>query len=133
MTDSMPDYPDVVVGSVVVNCEDTMRAATFWSELLGRKIHIFPELRRPGEPDPHEHWLNLEWAPRFGVGMAFQRVPEPKVGTNRLHLDIFCADPEATAERVAELGGRRADGFGDHVWLDPDGNELCILPFPGGS
>jgi hypothetical protein len=116
----MPDYPDVVLAIVVVDCADPMRLARFWSELLGRRI-----------VQPHDRWVNLEWAPRFGAGLSFQRSSEPKRGKNRLHVDIFCADVEATGKRVEELGGRRAEGYGDHVWLDPEGNEFCLLRKPG--
>ncbi len=119
-----PDYPDVVAGIVVVDCADPIRVATFWSELLGRQIVT-----------PDSDWVNLEWAPRFGVGLSFQRVSEPRVGKNRVHMDIFCSDLNAIAERVEQLGGRRAEGYPDDprviVMLDPEGNEFCLVPPPG--
>ena len=80
MAEVFPDYPDVVLGAVIVDCADPMKVATFWSELLGRKIVI-----------PDERWVNLEWAPRFAIGMSFQRVPEKKAGKNRLHIQLNAA------------------------------------------
>jgi predicted enzyme related to lactoylglutathione lyase len=123
MDEVFPDYPDVVVGVVVVDCANSMTVATFWSELLGRDIVT-----------PDDRWVNLVWSPRFAVGMSFQRVPEPKVGKTRLHLDIFCTDVEATAGRVEELGGRRTEGYAGTalVMLDPENNEFCLIPWPGG-
>ena len=123
MPEVYPDYPDVVLGVVVVDCADPMKVATFWSELLGRKIVV-----------PDDRWVNLEWAPRFGVGMSFQRVPEAKAGKNRLHVDIFCADVEQTAGRAEQLGARRSSEQGGAalVMLDPEENEFCLVRSPGG-
>lgn len=120
--DMWPDYPDVVVGVVVVNSNDPMKLATFWSQLLDREIVA-----------EDENWVNLVWSPRYAVGMSFQRTSEVKDRPNRLHLDIFCGDLGATAQRVERLGGRRAP---DHdgaalVMLDPEDNEFCLLPMPG--
>jgi predicted enzyme related to lactoylglutathione lyase len=124
MSDVMPDYPDVVLGIVIVDCADPEKLAAFWSELLGRKI-----------TNEQGTFVGLEWAPRFGAGLCFQRVPEPKVGKNRLHMDLICADINATAARVEELGGKHADGYPDHpgviVMLDPEDNEFCLVPPPG--
>jgi hypothetical protein len=66
--------------------------------------------------------------------MSFQRVPEPKVGKTRLHLDIFCTDVEETARHAETIGGRRAEGYTGAalVMLDPEDNEFCLVPWPGG-
>jgi predicted enzyme related to lactoylglutathione lyase len=66
-----------------------------------------------------------------GVKLIFQRVAEPKVVKNRLHLDIHHADIEAEATRLESLGARRVercDEFGTSwiVMTDPEGNELCV-------
>jgi predicted enzyme related to lactoylglutathione lyase len=123
VSDVFPDYPDVVLGIVIVDCADPEGLATFWGELLGRKVDY------RGGP-----YVGLEWAPRFGAGLIFQRVSEPKTGKNRVHVDIFCTDVPATAARVEELGGKRAEGYADAnfiVMLDPEGNEFCLIPPPG--
>ena len=117
----MPDYPDVVLAMVIVDCSDPMRLATFWSELLGRKIVV-----------PDDRWVNLEWAPRFGAGLSFQKSDQPRPAGQRIHVDVFAGDCEATRKRVIELGGRQADGYGEHVMLDPEGNVFCVVPPPGG-
>jgi predicted enzyme related to lactoylglutathione lyase len=109
---------------VIVDCADPEPLATFWGELLGRKI-----------THRDETYVGLEWAPRFGAGLVFQRVSEPKTGKNRVHVDIICTNVEATVRRVEELGGRRADGYGGGdfvVMLDPENNEFCLIPPPGG-
>jgi predicted enzyme related to lactoylglutathione lyase len=119
LSDTYPDYPDVVLGIVIIDCADPERLATFWGELLGRKI-----------THREERYVGLEWAPRFGAGLVFQRVSEPKTGKNRVHPDVICADVQATAARVETLGGRRAEGYGDGrfvVMLDPENNEFCLV------
>ena len=58
-------------------------------------------------------------------------VAEPKVGENRLHLDLRPVDQAAEVARLEQLGARRVDiGQGDVTWVvmaDPDGNEFCVL------
>ena len=70
-----------------------------------------------------------------GSGSTSCRVPEPKVGPNRLHLDLTTTsldDQRESAARLVELGGRHID-IGqrpeeDHVVLaDPEGNEFCLI------
>jgi predicted enzyme related to lactoylglutathione lyase len=75
---------------------------------------------------------------RFGI--RFERVREPKVGRNRLHLDLTSAsadDQQETVERLVELGARHIDvgqsAEDPHVVLaDPEGNEFCVIE-PGNS
>jgi predicted enzyme related to lactoylglutathione lyase len=109
------------VSSVVLDCSDVDVMVAFWSELLGLEERV----RFPG----------FVWLSRLsgGPSLAFQQVPEPKVGKNRMHLDLACDDPEATIARVESLGGRRlADheiqGFHWTVMADPEGNEFCVAP-----
>jgi predicted enzyme related to lactoylglutathione lyase len=125
MSDVWPDYPDIVAAIIIVDCEDPERLATFWGALLGRE-------RTNDQPE----FKGLEWSPRFGCGLGFQRVPEPKRGKNRVHFDMLCADVDEQIRRVIELGGSRAEGYPDTpqfvVMLDPEGNEFCLSPSPGG-
>ncbi len=66
--------------------------------------------------------------------MTFVPVPEPKVGKNRLHLDLASESPEHQAEvveRALSHGARHIDiGQGAVPWVvlaDPEGNEFCVL------
>ena len=70
-----------------------------------------------------------------GVGprFFFQRVPEPKAGKNRVHLDLAVAqdDLEDAVERVVATGAAFIEygSQGDHRWAvmqDPEGNEFCM-------
>lgn len=58
----------------------------------------------------------------------------PKLGKNRLHLDVAPpagGDQHAEVERLILLGARRIDiGEGAVDWAvmaDPDDNEFCVL------
>ena len=67
-----------------------------------------------------------------GLRLRFAPTDAPKVGKNRLHLDLAGgADWEAEVERLLALGAARIDiGQGDVPWnvlADPEGNEFCVL------
>ncbi len=79
-----------------------------------------------------------------GPRLYFQRVPEPKRGKNRLHLDVRAAPGltgdermgalEQEAERLVALGATRLSRHeprppldaGHVVMADPEGNEFCL-------
>jgi hypothetical protein len=75
--------------------------------------------------------------------VLFHRVPEPKVGKNRVHLDVRVSaasevsaktrrrQVDAEAARLQTLGGihlRTEEDEHDYfaVMTDPEGNEFCI-------
>ena len=69
-----------------------------------------------------------------GPKLVFQKVPEPKLAKNRVHLDLIVGDAiDAEVERFLVLGARRLedaefDEYGSRwiVLADPEGNELCL-------
>jgi predicted enzyme related to lactoylglutathione lyase len=110
---------EVEVTDITFDCSDPEILAGFWSLLLQRPIE--------GRKGPYV-WLDRS---SDGIGMGFQKVEEPKLGKNRLHIDISGPDVVAIRERVESLGGRRMDGYEDGGFLvmaDPEGNEFCIVP-----
>lgn len=107
--------------SVVVNCVDIERQVGFWRALLGvgeaQRVDGFFVWLEPQQPG--------------GVMLAFQKVGDPTPGRRRLHLDLGVDDVDATAARVAELGGRHLEdhavaGFTWKVMADLEGNEFCL-------
>ena len=112
---------------VIVDSEDPERLTPFWCALLGVEVL---ENRHEG------HYIALEPAASLPGSMmlVFQRVPEPKIGKNRVHIDMFVDDLDAGTARVEELGGRWTEPgttVEDGRWLsrvmaDPEGNEFCI-------
>ena len=68
-----------------------------------------------------------------GPGLAFQQVPDPTPGKNKVHLDFHAADKEAEVARLVGLGARETGrhSFGDFGWVvlaDPEGNAFCVAP-----
>ncbi len=117
MTDPHTD-PRLDITAIVVDCVDPERVASFWSRLLGRPIGA-----RTG---PYV-WL----ARGDGPVVGFQKVAEPTVGKNRVHLDLSSPDPVAEQARIEALGGRRLDRYAEGGFLvmaDPEGNEFCVIP-----
>jgi predicted enzyme related to lactoylglutathione lyase len=110
--------PSADIADVTFDCTDPECVALFWSSLLGRPIG--------GRKGPYV-WLQRTAS---GVGLGFQRVPEPKRGKNRVHLDISSQDIVGLTERIEELGGHRLDLYdgGFLVMTDPEGNEFCVVP-----
>jgi predicted enzyme related to lactoylglutathione lyase len=108
------------VGSVMLDCNDVDVMVTFWGQLLG----LEEKVRFPGYA-----WMSR--MTKGGQSLAFQQVPEPKTGKNRMHLDMASTDPEAFVARVQALGGNRLQdheisGFEWTVCSDPEGNEFCV-------
>jgi catechol 2,3-dioxygenase-like lactoylglutathione lyase family enzyme len=116
------------IGFVTIDCADPEQLAAWWGDLLGLKVG------RRGGP-----YVELE-RPRAGVPkptLVFQRVPEPKVGKARIHLDIVVVDLEAATRRAVALGASIAEDLAsEDPWLvmrDPEGNEFCLIPTPAGA
>jgi len=96
--------------------------ARFWSEMTGWPIVYEDEVEVVVEGEPGM------------VPLGFIVNGDPKVGKNRVHLDLDSRSPEHQAELVARaerLGATRVDiGQGDVPWVvlaDPEGNEFCVL------
>ena len=107
---------------LVLDCADPERLAEFWAGALDYvnvgAAGVYVVLLPDGRPGPK---------------LLLQRVEEPKVAKNRMHLDIFAPDIEAEADRLVALGAvrRRDDPMSEHgaTWLlmaDPEGNEFCV-------
>ncbi len=65
-----------------------------------------------------------------GPRLFFQRVPEPKVAKNRIHLDLRAPDRAAEVDRLTALGATVADHQPRPTFTvmnDPEGNEFCVV------
>jgi predicted enzyme related to lactoylglutathione lyase len=111
----------------VIDCADLNRAAQFWASVLG--------YAREGSAGGNYQGLVPSGGP--GIEILLQRVPERKIGKNRLHLDLRTTDLDSEVQRVVALGAVRLtsepvseEGWNWHILADPDGNEFCILQPP---
>jgi len=110
------------IGSVVIDCNDFAEMMAFW---LGA-LHYVP--REPAEDD----WVVLQDPDRRGVNVSLQRVPEQRIGKNRLHFDLYAHDQEGEVERLLALGATRHErvpepGEDFIVLEDPEGNLFCVI------
>ncbi|MFD2474390.1 VOC family protein [Amycolatopsis silviterrae] len=115
------------LSGVTIDCAEPAVLAGFWSALLDRPVsgeHDGPGWATVGS--------RLDAAPR----LTFQRVPEPKRGKVRLHLDVEVDDVDEARARIEKLGGRwtgeRHDYPGEGVVLvmaDPEGHEFCVVQY----
>ncbi len=107
---------------LVLDCADPSALVAFWRDAL----------------DYREYYTDASMAvlvPKEGNSppLVLQGVPEPRVGKNRMHLDIVVDDIEPEVARLVALGAQRLDegaqNFGDTLWVrmsDPEQNEFCV-------
>ncbi|MFM9373170.1 VOC family protein [Streptomyces sp. Da 82-17] len=115
---------------VTLDCVDTEAQAEFWLAALAPL-----QYRRALDAPPY---LSLT-APAPAPTLLLHRVPEPKSGKNRMHLDLDFGTSNLAAEvaRLEQLGARqvsgdhREHGFRWSVLTDPEGNEFCVFVPPG--
>jgi catechol 2,3-dioxygenase-like lactoylglutathione lyase family enzyme len=110
------------IGSVVIDCNDFERMFAFWREAL----------RYVPRDDPEDDWVVLQDPKGNNLNVSLQRVPEPRIGKNRLHLDLYTDRQDAEVERLLSLGATRhpraAEPDEDFVILeDPEGNLFCVI------
>ncbi len=110
------------VGSVVIDCNDFEAMYSFWIAAL-RYI--------PRDP-PEDGWAVLRDPDGVRVNVSLQRVPERRVGKNRLHLDLYTPDQQGEVARLLALGAvrypRTAASGEDFVTLqDPEGNIFDVI------
>lgn len=115
-TESTAAAPAYRIGMITVDCRDARSLAGFWSRATGAAII-----------EDHGEYIVLETVPR----LAFQQVPDPTPGKNRVHLDGGGGDRLAAVARLRELGAteretRTMEGFAWTVMEDPEGNVFCV-------
>jgi catechol 2,3-dioxygenase-like lactoylglutathione lyase family enzyme len=115
--------------ALCIDADDPLRLAHFWAVALGWEVGDDTTGKVPVVPTDGTSF-RLELAPGA----------EPKVGANRLHLDLTSTsldDQRDTVAGLIELGARHIDvgqrpDEGHVVLADPEGNEFCIIE-PGNS
>jgi len=124
------------IHDVIIDARHPASLARFWAAALdGYEVAPYDDaelarLRSLGVDDPEDDPTVLVEAPGRTPRLWLVRVPEPKTVKNRVHLDLRADDPEAEAARLEALGATRcAEQPNDDViaFLDPEGNELCLL------
>ena len=122
--DPRADYVDAgPIAAIVLDSGDPGALTSFWAAASGWT----PETQPDGD-------VRLVRPDGRGPRLELLRVDDPKLGKNRVHLDVapFAADDQAAeVDRLRGLGATDADiGQGEQTWVvlaDPEGNELCVL------
>ena len=115
--------------ALCVDANDPLGLARFWAEALRWEV-----------ADETAEEIRLVPTDGTRFRMDFMPVPEPKVGPNRLHLDLTSTsldDQRDSVARLVGLGARHIDigqrpDEGHVVLADPEGNEFCVIE-PGNS
>jgi predicted enzyme related to lactoylglutathione lyase len=107
-----------------LDCSDLARMASFWESAAGFVVDGVITGR----------YVALTG---HGITLTLQRVPEPKIVKNRMHLDLLVGDLEQEVRRLESLGATRVEAgvrkeFGQiwYVLADPEGNEFCLAHDP---
>jgi predicted enzyme related to lactoylglutathione lyase len=112
---------------VTIDANDAPRIAAFWCAVLGTEIDSeFDDGR----------FIFLKGSDDLPT-VCIQRVPEPKRGKTRIHVDLGVTDLEAVTDRVIALGGswdgveRELAPFSWRTLADPEGTEFDIALVAG--
>lgn len=107
-----------------LDCSDLTRTTKFWQDAAGFVV----------TGTIKDQYVFLRG---LGVALTLQRVEEPKMVKNRMHLDLLVDDVGSAVRRLEELGASRVtptprEEFGQtwFVLADPDGNEFCVAKDP---
>ena len=137
---------------VVFDCKDPAALAKFYAEALHYKRQDppagFPSweawLRKQGIPEHEWNSADAIVDPEGkGPRVYFQQMDTPKLGKNRLHVDITASggpkvplaerkvQVDAEVERLEKFGATKdheLEESGEYcvVMHDPDGNEFCV-------
>lgn len=102
-----------------LSCDGSQQVGYFWSDVLGWPL-VWDQDEETAIRSPHG-----------GPKIAWGGPPlDPKLGRNRVHLDIAAADGDRDAmlARLLELGAHRLGAAPGGLWMsDPDGNEFRLL------
>jgi hypothetical protein len=116
---------------IVLDCRRASTLARFWQAALGWRIRAYDEAEvarlaargRTPETDP---MVALD-SPDGSLVFFLQEVPEPKIGKNRMHVDVRLRD-EAHLEELLQMGATViAEHDGWRVLADPEGNEFDAI------
>jgi len=138
---------------VVFDCKDPTRLSEFYADALHYKLQDPPAgyaswdafLRERGIPEEEWNSASAIVDPEGkGPRVYFQQMDTPKLGKNRLHIDINASgglkvplaerkvQVNAEVERLVRLGAKKDheldEGDGEYcvIMLDPEGNEFCV-------
>ncbi|MFF8640990.1 VOC family protein [Streptomyces sp. NPDC015345] len=109
----------ISIGNVCIDTTDLAGASAFWQAVTGYEV-----------ASSDDTTVYLQDPAKSAAGLSLQQVSEPRLGKNRLHLDLSTDDLAGQVDRISELGAtvvRRFDEGGWVVLADTDGNQFCVV------
>lgn len=105
---------------ITLDSADPLPIARWWSDQFGGRILA-----------ENDGWFVVVEIADGQPKLAFQQVPDPTPGKNRMHLDLRCADRAAEVSRLVDAGATVVQDheFGGLAWTtlaDPEGNQFCV-------
>jgi catechol 2,3-dioxygenase-like lactoylglutathione lyase family enzyme len=121
------------IRSIVLECSDPERVATFWSAVLGQEI--------AARQDDWWALARTDARPRlaFQVTAGYTAPDWPgSTGEQQVHLDVEVEDLDVARERVLGLGAiqlsdvvqDQAEDAPWQVFADPAGHPFCLVTSP---
>ncbi|HET6212174.1 MAG TPA: VOC family protein [Micromonosporaceae bacterium] len=112
----------LTVGMVTIDCAYPRKLVDFWTQALGYEVLFGSD----------EYIVLQAGSGGGGPRLGLQRVPEPRVGKNAVHLDLSTDDRAAEVSRLTKLGATIVDekhavpGYAWTVLADPEGTVFCV-------
>jgi len=125
----------VTVEHITFDADDAARLARFWAAVLQREV----------DPDASREFATIGRAAQVAADAGalqpvwmFIRVPEPRVGKNRIHVDLASPDRRADVERALAAGATHVADLAEFgtAWTtlrDVEGNVFDIGDGPTGA
>jgi len=110
----------MTLAMVTFDTLDADSLATWWAEQTGGEV-----------VERNDGWYVIVVGGSLPVRLAFQKVPDPTPGKNRVHLDLVSPDLDAEVDRLLAAGASLVARRGDETfrWVtlaDPHGNVFCV-------
>ncbi|TJZ76663.1 VOC family protein [Rhodococcus oryzae] len=110
----------LTLGMITFDSAEPGPLAAWWAERVGGRIE-----------QENDGWFYMVEVPGAAHKLAFQKVPDPTPGKNRVHLDMIAEDLDAEVARLTAAGAQEyerhdMDGFRWVTLTDPDGNRFCV-------
>jgi predicted enzyme related to lactoylglutathione lyase len=114
-----------VIAYVTFDCARPDALADFWAAATG--------YRKESTSESAQYAVVSDLA-SLGPALWFNKVPEPKITKNRVHICLNARAVEDEVERLVALGAEKAEVHSSpsgKTWVvmrDPEGNEFCLVP-----
>lgn len=120
--------------AVCIDCGEPASLARWWADVLEWRVRPYSDedltwLHDHGYEGPGDDPA-VAVDPPDGAGptLWFNRVPEPKIVKNRVHLDVYAEVDDLQAKGASVLYGHGEQPDTDWAVLaDPEGNEFCVF------